>query len=126
MAQSEGISLKKHKKESEMFSKADICRIIKIARSQGVKFLDLGEFKVSFYEKESKTKSVSGFEGKLNPPNENMKPTASKPVAAQKESIHEHDQRVLMELQQAQLLIDDPAAYEAAEIDAALNPEGAH
>lgn len=99
------------------FSPAEICRIIKVAKKQGVASMQIGDFSVSFHEPLHK-----GSERKSNLPNVVTVPlTASKPVAATEREFGVQDKRTLDELRAAQLLIDDPLSYEEAEIDAALH-----
>lgn len=114
-------SQKAHKK----FSTADICRIIKLCRKNDVSELKLGEFEISFQKKIEKIVTKSNeSERKLDlPMYQHVPVTTSKPVVETVEKgFGIQDQLVLRELEAAQLLIDDPVAYEEAEIDAAINP----
>lgn len=129
MANSDEKSLQKGQKK---FSTAEICRIIKLCKKNGVSELKIGEFEVSFHEKSEKLskniplnlESIHGSKRKSDLPEKSTEVITSRPEVEKLERrFGVQDRRELEELEAAQLLIDDPAAFEAAEIDAALHPQ---
>lgn len=105
------------------FTSNEICRIIRLCRKNDVANLKIGELSVSFHEKSPKTvKKVIGSQSHVDLPNVSPVPlSTSKPVVGAERELSEHDKRVIEDLEAAQLLIDDPQAFEAQEIDAAIN-----
>lgn len=115
---------KSSKTLSKPFSSTEICRIIKLCRKNEVADLKIGEFEVSFHRKAEKiVQKVSGVQSHVTLPKvESMSVTTSKPVVGKTENeFGIQDERILAELEHTQLLIDDPAAFEREEIDAAIN-----
>ena len=126
MAQTEQKAVKKSQKG---FSVAEICRIIELSHKNGVSNLKLGDIEVSFHTKEPRIRNKSGSERKPDlPETKSIQVTTSRPVVAQPDgrmtprgfTISPEE---LEEYRKAQILIDDPVAYENAEIDAALHGE---
>lgn len=118
-------------KIQKKFSPTEICRIIKACKKNEVSELKVGELEVRFHEK-VKLQEITTFPSrskrKTDQP-ETMQEfvTTSKPAVEsveEEENYSEHSIRTLQELAIAQLLIDDPTAFEAEEIDAALEIEG--
>lgn len=109
-------------KSEKKFSTAEICRIIKLCRKNEVAGLRLGDFEVSFHKKAEKiVQKFVGSQSNVDLPKTIQSVTTSKPVVGKTEQeFGIQDQQTLRELEQAQLLIDDPVAFEQEEIDAAL------
>lgn len=102
---------------SKAFTSKEICRIIKLARKQQVASLRIGEFSVVFQESNLKTGAVK------QPALSKKEVVESAPhqeVADSEKALSLTDKRVVEELRRTQLLMDDPLAFEEAEIDAVI------
>ncbi len=115
-------SEKDSKKLQKRFSTTEICRIIKLCRKNEVSELKLGDFEVTFQRKLKKVSKKAEKVDDTVPVNTSL-PTREDLKQVER-SFGVQDRQTLKELEAAQLLIDDPVAFEEEEIDAAM--QGPH
>ena len=105
------------KSVQKVFSVKEICHIIQVCHKNEVSSLTLGEFSLSF-EKRDRSMAVSPKR------RSNLPEVVTTPLSAVNDRTKlDEDTYVSLsqkEYEAAQLLIDDPVAFENAEIDAAL------
>lgn len=105
------------KSVQKVFSVKEICYIIQVCHKNEVSSLTLGEFSLSF-EKRDRSMAVSPKR------RSNLPEVVTTPLSAVNDRTKlDEDTYVSLsqkEYEAAQLLIDDPVAFENAEIDAAL------
>jgi len=109
------------KKFQKRFTTTEICRIIKTCKTNNVADLTIGDLEISFNREIPETFTI-GSQRKLDLPELYVPVTTPTQVVEKVEQeFGVQDLRALEELQHAQLLIDDPIAFEDAEIDAAIH-----
>lgn len=98
----------------KVFSVKEICHIIQVCHKNGVSELGLGDLRLSFGEKDRESGVV--VRKKPNVPDVDEYSTSDRKELDEKTYVSVSQR----EFESAQMLIDDPVAFENAEIDAAL------
>jgi hypothetical protein len=93
-------------------SASDICRILKECRNSGVHELVLQDFRVTFGSRRNENPDQPG-----PAPESNFELKQDPVFDASSTEARLMDEQTLLEAEEAQLLIDDPMAFERTQID---------
>ena len=97
--------------DKNTFSAADLCKILLAAGESGVKRLKMGDLEVDFVEKGPNIDQNTPFLGAENVPKS----------AISSGTMDTLDPELMEDMRVAQLMIDDPVAYEQEIIDAHIS-----
>lgn len=108
---------------SSPFSASEICAILESCHKNGVTSLKLGALQVEFYQVPQLRGNVPAGASQLADEEtfvdtEGQFEVAESPQVIQKAELSDEDKALLEESRLAQLMTDDPAAYEQEMIDA--------